>query len=379
MNRRDFLQNSLAVSALLAAGQCFSTLPASAQESKAAAIAGIKSRYWQYDLQLKHTWTIARGSRDVATVNFFEIESDGIKGIGEAALSTSARYGETKETVQQALSRLDLSAFGDPFQYGDILAHIDRILPGQPAAKAAVDIALHDWIGKKLQVPLYKIWGLNKEKTPLSTFTIGIDTPEMVMRKTEEAAEFPVLKVKVGRDNDQEIIGAIRKVTSKPLRVDANEGWKSKEVALERIKWLQDQGVELLEQPLPTSQLAETAWLRERVEIPIFADESVRKLSDIGKLKDAFDGINIKLMKCGGVAEALKMIYTARALGMKVMMGCMIESSVAISAAAQLSPLIDYADLDGNILVSNDPYVGARVVQGKIIIPDAPGIGVKER
>jgi L-alanine-DL-glutamate epimerase-like enolase superfamily enzyme len=377
MDRRDFLQNTFALSAVVAAGQLLVSTPAQAEDNKA--VAAIKSKHWQYDLQLKHTWTIARGSRDTATVTFFEIESEGVKGIGEAALSTAARYGETRDTVQQALSQVDLSAFSTPFQYGEIFAYIERLAPGQKAARAAIDIAIHDWLGKKLNVPLYRLWGLNKDKTPLSTFTIAIDTPEIMMRKTEEAAEFPVLKIKVGRENDEEIIAAIRKVTDKPLRVDANEGWKSKEAALERIKWLQDQGVELIEQPLPTSQLAETAWLRERVNIPLFADESVSGLGDIGKLHDAFDGINIKLMKCGGLGEALKMIHTARALGMKIMMGCMIESSVGISAAAQLSPLIDYADLDGNLLVSNDPYTGVKVVAGKIVLPDDPGIGVKLR
>lgn len=377
MNRRDFLKGSALLSAIAAGNFTLPHLVEAMDESQPKR--GIESKCRQYDLNLKHTWTIARGSRDVATVTFLEIECEGVTGIGEAAVSTAARYGETKETVWQTLSKLDVSSFMDPFRYGEIFTFMDRVAPGQTAAKAALDIAVHDWIGKKLGVPLYKLWGLNPQQTPITTFTIAIDTPEMVMRKTEEAAEFPVLKVKVGRDTDREIIAAIRKITDKPLRVDANEGWKTKEVALERIKWLTDQGVELVEQPLPTAQLEDTAWLRERVDIPILADESVRTLADVGKLKDAFDGINIKLMKCGGISEAIRMIHTARALGMKVMMGCMIESSVGISAAAQLSPLLDYADLDGNLLVSNDPYVGAGVVQGKIVLGDGPGIGVKKR
>lgn len=376
MNRRELLQNGIMISAGIACGlgTGVGTHRASAQENRR----GIRCKSWQYDLQLKHTWTIARGSRDVATVTFFEIECDGITGIGEAAVSTSARYGETRETVMQFLARVNLEQFDDPMALDVILAQVQAIAPGNQAAKAAVDMALHDWIGKKLGVPLYKLWGLNSRRTPLTTFTIAIDTPEMMMQKTLEAAEFPVLKIKVGKETDKENITAIRKVTDKPLRVDANEGWQTKEIALERIKWLEDQGVELIEQPLPTTMLAETAWLRERVNMPIYADESVKGLSDLVKLKDAFDGINIKLMKCGGLREAQQMIHTARGLGLKIMMGCMIESSVGISAAAQLSPMIDCADLDGNLLIANDPYSGVKVIQGKLILNDQPGIGVNK-
>jgi L-alanine-DL-glutamate epimerase-like enolase superfamily enzyme len=238
---------------------------------------------------------------------------------------------------------------------------------------------LHDWIGKKLALPLYKLWGLEKKKTPMCSFTIGIDTTDVVATKVREAEEYPILKIKVGLDNDKEMIGTIRKITDKVLRVDANEGWKKKELALERIKWLQDQNVEFIEQPMPAAQFDDIKWLRDKVNMPIIADESVIRLSDLTTLAQAYDGINIKLMKCTGVREALRMIHTARALNMKIMMGCMIESAVAISAAAQLSPLIDYADLDGNVLITNDPFDGVRNIKGKLTLSDKSGIGATPR
>jgi L-alanine-DL-glutamate epimerase-like enolase superfamily enzyme len=185
------------------------------------------------------------------------------------------------------------------------------------------------------------------------------------------------LKIKVGKENDEEIIGAVRSVTDKPIRVDANEGWKSKEEALEKIQWLKSQGVEFIEQPMPSDMLEETAWLRERVDMPVIADEAVKNASDIPILAKSYDGINIKLMKSGGMLEALRMIQMAKALKMKIMLGCMIESSVAISAAAHLSPYVDYADLDGNLLIRNDPFQGVGVDKGEFVFSDKPGLGVE--
>jgi len=234
-------------------------------------------------------------------------------------------------------------------------------------------------VGRQLKTPLYRMLGLDAEKTPVTTFSIGIDTPEVIQQKVREAQDFPVLKIKVGTANDEQIIAAVREATDKPLRVDANEGWHDKEQALEKIRWLQGRGVELIEQPLPAAMLEETAWLRERAGIPILADEAVKRAGDIPRLAGAYDGINIKLMKAGGLQEALRMIHVARALGLKIMLGCMIESSVAISAAAQISPLVDDADLDGNLLISNDPFVCVDVKKGKLILPDRSGLGVRER
>ncbi|MFN3134170.1 MAG: enolase C-terminal domain-like protein, partial [Candidatus Kryptonium sp.] len=209
-------------------------------------------------------------------------------------------------------------------------------------------------------------------------FTIGIDEPTVIERKVKEAEEYPILKVKLGLENDEEIIKTIRKVTDKPIRVDANEGWKTKEVALEKIKWLQDEGVEFVEQPMPADDLDSVTWLRDKVDIPIIADENCIRLYDVPILGKAYDGINIKLMKCTGIREAIKMINTAKAMKMKVMLGCMIESSVGITAGAQISPLVDFADLDGNLLITNDPFEGVKVENGKLILPDEPGLGIKK-
>lgn len=332
---------------------------------------------WEYfGLRLRHTFTIARSSRDIEPCVIVRLEHDGLTGYGEAA--PSERYGETAETVMGFLKKVDLTDFRDPFETGEILSAVDAIAPGNTAAKAALDIAIHDWIGRKLGIPLWKLYGLNKAKTPLTSFTIGIDSLKVIEEKVLEAEPYPILKVKVGVPNDEEIIRTIRKLTGKPIRVDANEGWKSREQARDKILWLEGQGIEFVEQPLPASDLEGTAWLRTQVHIPLLADENVTRLADIPKLHGAFDGINIKLMKCGGVREALRMIHTARSLDMKIMLGCMIESSVAISAAAQLSPLVDYADLDGNVLITNDPFEGTGLRGGKIVLSDEPGLGVRE-
>ncbi len=331
----------------------------------------------RFDLKLKHTFTISRSSRDVSPVVFVQIEHAGIVGFGEAAPSN--RYGESVETVEAFFAKLNVRRFVDPFQLESILDYVDGIAVENTSAKAAIDIALHDWIGKKVGLPLHKYWGLDKQKAPLTSMTIGLDEPEMIQRKVREAEEYPILKIKLGRANDDEVMRAIRQVTKKALRVDANEGWKTKEVALEKIKWLEQEGVEFVEQPLPAGDLAGTAWLRDRVNLPLIADENSIRLSDVPRLQGVFDGINIKLMKCTGLREALKMVHTARACGLKVMVGCMIESSVGVSAAAQLSPLIDYADLDGNVLISNDPYDGVKIIEGKLALPDRPGIGVIKR
>lgn len=330
-----------------------------------------------FDLALKHTFTISRSSRDTQPIVLVELEHEGIVGYGEAA--PSGRYGEDGDTVQAFLHKVDLSSFRDPFQLESILDYVDGIDKGNTSAKAAVDIALHDWIGKKVNLPLYRYWGLEKEKAPVTSFTIGIDKPEVIRQKVREAEEYPVLKIKLGGPNDEEIMKTIRGVTKKTLRVDANEGWKTREVALEKIRWLEQEGVEFVEQPMPAGDLAGTAWLRERVGIPLIADENSIRLHDVPQLKDVFHGINIKLMKCTGLREGMKMIHTARACGLKIMAGCMVESSVAISAAAQLSPLLDYADLDGAVLTRNDPFDGVQIVDGKLVLPDRPGIGAVKR
>ena len=238
---------------------------------------------------------------------------------------------------------------------------------------------MHDLTGKLVNKSVYRLWGLNPEKTPDTTFTIGIDVPEVVKQKVREASGFNILKVKLGRDNDREMIRTIRTVTDVPLAVDVNQGWKVKESALEMIHWLKDQGIFLVEQPMPKEQVDDMAWLAERSPLPIYGDEAVQRLPDVLKAKGVYHGINIKLMKCTGLREGFKMAQLAGALGLKVMIGCMTETSCGISAAAQLSPLAATADLDGNLLISNDPFKGVEIVNGKVTLNDNPGIGIKPR
>ncbi len=327
-------------------------------------------------LFLKHTWTIARGSSDYKDNVFVRIEKDGIVGIGEAA--PNVRYGENAELTTRRIHEAEhVFQTNDFFHYWDIKEALDKTITDQSCAKAALDIALMDWVGKAFNAPLYKLFGFDTARAPLTSFSIGIDTAEVIRQKVKEADPYPILKIKVGTDRDEEIIQAVRSVTDKPIRVDANEGWKSKEEALEKIQWLKDQGVEFIEQPMPAAMLEETAWLRERSPMPIIADEAVKTAADIPRLAQAYDGINIKLMKSGGILEALRMIHLAKAIGMKIMLGCMIESSVAISAAAHLAPMVDYADLDGNLLISNDPFSGVEVDHGKFVYNDKPGLGVE--
>lgn len=285
--------------------------------------------------------------------------------------------GQSVASVTAFLKKVDLGQFNDPFQLEDILSYVDGLSVGDTAAKAAIDIALHDLVGKLLGAPWYKIWGLNKAKTPSTTFTIGIDTPEVVRQKTRECADrFNILKVKLGRDNDKELIETIREVTKLPIAVDVNQGWKDRQMALDMIYWLKERGIVMVEQPMPKEQKDDIAWITQQSPLPIFADEAIQRLKDIKDVEGAYSGINIKLMKCTGMREAWKMLNYARAIGMKVMVGCMTETSCAVSAAAQLSPAVDFADLDGNLLIANDRFRGMEVVKGKITLPDRPGIGI---
>ncbi len=337
----------------------------------------LKFRFKPYTLELKHVFTVAANSRTTTPIVLTEIEYEGIVGYGEASMPPY--LGESHQTVTDFLSKIEISKYENVFDLESILNDIDKIAPGNTAAKASVDIAFHDLIGKLLNQPWYNIWGLNKEKTPFTSFTIGIDTAEVVRQKVKEADEFKVLKVKLGRDNDKEMIETIRSVSDKPITVDVNQGWKDKDFALEMIHWLNERNVLFVEQPMPKNQIDDLAWLTEKSPLPTIADESVQRLSDIVKMKDVFSGINIKLMKCTGMREAFKMIILARALGMKVMLGCMTETSCAISAASHLSPLVDWADLDGALLISNDIFEGTKVIDGKVTLNNFPGLGIKKK
>ena len=379
MDRRDFLKIGAAGAA--GAGLAGCGLIENRNKPRPYKIKGVermKLSWEPYELQLRHTFTVATASRTTTPDVQVRIDYDGFTGWGEASMPPY--LGHTVESVCKSLARIDLAQFDDPFKIEDILAYIDSLGGIAAPAKAAVDIALHDLYGKLLAQPLWRIWGLNPAKTPATTFTIGIDTPEVVREKTKEAAgKFAILKVKVGLglEKDLAMIDAIRSVTSLPLAVDANQGWTDKFEAMSEIFELQERGVVMVEQPMPRNRLEDTAWLRSRCSLPIFADESVQGVKDIARLRGAFDGINIKLMKCGGLAEARKMMALARGFGMKVMLGCMTETSCAVTAAAQLSPGVDFADLDGNLLISNDRFAGVTVGKdGRLVLPDGAGLGL---
>ena len=345
--------------------------PASKRNGKAR----MHLSFFPYELQLQHTFTVASYSRTTTPDVQVEIEYDGITGYGEASMPPY--LGHTVESVCAFLQKVNLEQFSDPFQIEDILAYVDSLSEGDAPAKAAVDIALHDLVGKLIGQPWWRLWGLDAAKAPSTTFTIGIDTPEVVREKTLECADrFNILKVKVGLDSDEEMIRTIRSVTDLPLAVDANQGWKDRSKALDEIFWLKEQGVVMVEQPMAVERLDDIAWITERSPLPIFADESIQRLRDIPGIKGAFTGINIKLMKCTGMREAWKMLNYARAEGMRVMIGCMTETSCACTAAAHLSPAVDFADLDGNLLISNDRFEGMTVRDGRMVLPGRPGLGL---
>lgn len=335
---------------------------------------GLKLSFVSYDLQLRHTFTLANSSRTHTPDMLTKLEFEGFIGYGEASMPPY--LGESVETAIKFLSLLNLNQFTDPFQMDDILQYVDSVMPGNCAAKAAVDIALHDLVGKIMGQPWYKIWGFDPADTPNTSFTIGIDTPEVVRQKVAEAAPYKILKVKLGQKNDKEMIETIRSVTNVPLCVDVNQGWRDKKMALEMVHWLKEKGVVFVEQPMPKTAIDDMAWLTENSPLPTVADEALQRLPDVMKAKGVYSGINIKLMKCTGMREAHEMLTLAKSLDMKVMIGCMTETSCAVSAAAQLAPKCDWADLDGNLLISNDPYSGMQVVDGKVTLIDQPGIGI---
>ena len=373
MDRRKFLIG--AGLGLIAASSPIS-LSAIGQATKRVTKTGrMKLSYMPYELQLRHAFNLAKYSRTTTPDVQVQIELDGIVGYGEASMPPY--LGESVESVCKFLSQVDLSQFSDPFRLEEILDYVDGIAPNNRAAKASIDIALHDLLGKIMGQPWYKIWGLSPEKAPCTSFTIGIDKADVVRQKVLEAEPYKVLKVKMGLDNDKELVEIIRSMTDRPICVDANQGWSDKHKALEMIEWLYDKNCLFVEQPMPKEMLDETAWLREHSNLPIIADEAFQRLGDIKRFHGVYDGINIKLMKSTGLHEAYQMVTLARALDMKIMVGCMTETSCAVTAAAQISPLVDWADLDGNLLIANDRFDGIKIVNGQVTIPDRPGIGVK--
>ena len=385
MKRRDFLKKGALAAAgagLLGSGTTLAKGLELTDEHKSVNFnvngkARMHLSFEPYELKLKHVFTVSSFSRSTTPDVQVRIDYDGYTGYGEASMPPY--LGQTVESVCSFLKKVDLEQLPDPFCIDDILTYIDSLSDGDSAAKAAVDIALHDLVGKIIGAPWHRMLGLNPEKTPNTTYTIGIDTDEMVKLKTREVAgQFKILKVKLGTPRDREMIRAIREVSDLPIAVDVNQGWKNKKKALDEIFWLKEQGIVMVEQPMPKEMLDANAWLTERSPLPTFADEAIQRLKDIPAIKGAYTGINIKLMKCTGMREAWKMMNYARAEGMRVMIGCMTETSCAIAAAAQLSPAVDFADLDGNLLIANDIFRGTTVVDGKITLNQLPGIGIEK-
>ncbi len=328
-------------------------------------------------LRTRHPFVIARGGGDDYRVVWVRLtDDDGLEGWGEA--DPSSYYGETADTVLATLRKLEPYLPQDPFNLEEAEGRFVKLAPRHGAARAALSAALHDLVGKRLGQPLWRLWGLEPARAPCSSFTIGLDTPPKMRDKVAEAAQYPILKIKLGTDRDEEILRTIRDATDKPIRVDANAGW-SRERALRMLPVLREFGVEFVEQPLPAEDLEGIAAVRRQQVLPVVVDESCIVAADVPRVAAAADGINIKLAKCGSLREALRMIATARAHGMLVMVGCMIESSLGITAAAHFTPLVDAADLDGAALTSNDPFVGATIDRGQIRLPTAPGLGVRRR
>lgn len=329
------------------------------------------------NLRTRHPFIISRGGQsDYRTIWVRLVDQDGVEGWGEAA--PARIYGESTETVLASLQNYAEHLAASPFHLEDIERQWETQMRLNPAARCALSAALHDLMGKKLGVPVYQLWGLNPARAPRSTFTIGIDTAEKLRQKVREAEEYPILKIKLGTDRDIEILKTIRELTPKELRVDANTGWNTKQ-AIRMLPVLEEFGVTVLEQPLPADDLDGLAQVTRHSRIPVIADESCLVAADIPRLVGKVDGINIKLAKCGSLREALRMIAIARAHHLMVMVGCMIESSIAITAAAHFTPLVDIVDLDGAALLANDPFAGATIAGGQVRLPTGPGLGLSRR
>jgi L-alanine-DL-glutamate epimerase-like enolase superfamily enzyme len=342
----------------------------------------LKLTHERLDLPLAVPWTISRGTRRVAEnvlVRLRWTAPDGreLEGLGEAA--PYAFYGELRSTVEACLDAFAPLLGDDPFALDAVLDALDARVRYNPGAKAAVDLALHDLLGKALGIPLWRMWGLDPAKGPPTSYSIGLDEPEVMARKAREAADFPLLKIKLGTPRDLEIIGAVREaVPGARLIVDANGAWVAKQ-AVRLIRELEPYGIEFVEQPVAAHDLAGLRYVREHSALPVFADESCATESDVPPLAECVDGVNVKLMKCGGLRRARRVIEVARAHHLQVMCGCLIESSLSITAASHLLPLLDYADLDGNLLLARDPFQGVTCHQGQLTLPAAPGLGVTVR
>lgn len=326
-----------------------------------------------YLLNKKHVFRIAGGSRTNTPVLLVKLKYESFEGYGEASMPPL--YGETIETAKAFIKTLDLSKFTSPLHIAKIVKYLDQHALGNTAIKAAIDIALHDLLGKILSIPLYQYFSLTRKELKTSK-TIGIDRAEIIEKRVEEAANFHYLKIKLGGDNDAEIIKAVRNISDKPLFIDANQGWTNKEEALDKIAWLKEENVVFIEQPMPKKAFADMEWLVARSSLPLIGDEGIQRLEDVKTASNFYHGINIKLMKSTGLHEAFAMANLAQSLNLKIMLGCMSETSCAIAAAAHLGAMADWIDLDGNLGVNNDPYQGHQLINGCIHLNDTNGIGL---
>jgi len=333
----------------------------------------VQLRLEPLELSTRFTFRIAHGARKAHENTLVRLEHDGLEGWGEAA--PSAYYGESAATVREALTAWSAHLGDDPFAFDARGTRLDAVLHGHGAAHAALDMAAHDWVGKRLGVPVWKWLGLDRATTPRSCVTLGLADPEEMERKLETVRDFPMIKVKLGAPGDVETLHRIRANYTGLLQVDANAAWSAAD-AVRVLREIEPLRIELVEQPVARQDLDGLRWVRERSPIPVFADESCHTLADIGNLAGRCDGVNLKIMKTGGIREMLRMIHAARAHGMKVMLGSMVESSLGLSAAAQLAPLADYLDLDGHWLLAADPFDGAPRELGVIALSDRPGLGV---
>lgn len=328
----------------------------------------------EFELELKHPFSISKFTRTSTPLILLKINYEGFTGYGEASMVPY--MGESYASAHAFLAKVDLNQFIHPFNFAEIHQYLDSLEAGNPAIKAAIDIALNDLNGKILNQPCYQIFGSDLAKMPVTSYTVGIDTPEVIREKLKDAEGFKVIKVKLGRDNDKELIQTIREVTDLPLYVDANQGWSDKKQAIDLCYWLHDQGVLLIEQPMDKNNLDGNAWLTERSPIPIIADEAVQRIGDLEKLRGAYHGINIKLMKSAGMYEGHQMILKARSFGMKILIGCMSETSIATLAGIALAPLCDWADLDGPWLTKNNPFKDPEMKDGRYVLNDLSGLGL---
>jgi L-alanine-DL-glutamate epimerase-like enolase superfamily enzyme len=344
----------------------------------------VQLKFWRKDLQLAHTWTIARGSTDVYPVALVQLTDDnGITGLGEA--SPTPRYNESVDTVEAFIRKVDARQLSFDEVLGSI-DYLDTVAPGNMAAKCALNLALLDGAAKRAEKPIYDFLGLGfRENRHVTSFSIGIDKPEVIRKKVIAAEKYPVLKLKVGSPDDKANLAALRAAApTKPVRVDANEAWTTKELALEQIEWLaHDHHIQFVEQPMPaTTNPQDLIWLKKRSPLPLFADESYHLANDIAHCAECYHGVNVKLVKTGGVSAGSDALRAARKVGLKTMIGCMIETSVLISAAAHLAELCDYLDVDGNLLTTNDPYLGVTADRGVLSFANAPekfGLRVRAR